>query len=200
MDVFVHNSGITKDGEMVSITDVDGMLSVLSKRTENRDEIAKALWVIAGECAEDTAIGYYGKILLLVDAPREKAGVLLAMGQACERSGDHRAALETYSRAFEFPQEPGLVWYFLHNNLGYCLNKEGRYLEAEKHCRAAINIDHRRYNAHKNLGIALQGLGRYCEAAKSFMAATIACPEDGRALRHLKDLVAAHPESLGTRR
>jgi tetratricopeptide (TPR) repeat protein len=114
----------------------------------------------------------------------------------CERLGGHRAALEVYSKAVELPQEPGLVAYFIRNNAGYCLNQEGRYREAEAHCRAAIEINPRQYNAHKNVGIALQGLGRYSEAAKCLMTAVIACPENPRALVHLEDLIAAHPEIL----
>jgi len=191
---------ITPEGELVSIEDVDGMLCVLSKRTENRDEIVQALWKLAGECADSghfaAASGYCEKILALVDTTGEKAECLLAMGQARERSGDHKAALEAYSRAVELPQEPDLVWYFLHNNYGYCLNLESRYQEAEVHCRAAIEIDPERYNAYKNLGIALQGLGRFPEAARSFILATMACPADGRALGHLEDLIASYPEII----
>jgi tetratricopeptide (TPR) repeat protein len=191
---------ITPDGDLVSIEDVDGMLSVLSKRTENRDEIVQALWGLADECFEaghySAAYGYCEKILALVDTAGAIAECLLAIGQARERIEDHKAALETYSRAVELPQEPDLVWYFLHNNLGYCLNLESRYQEAEAHCRAAIEIDPERHNAHKNLGTALQGMGRYCDSAKSFVDATLACPEDGRALGHLEDLIAAHGEIL----
>jgi tetratricopeptide (TPR) repeat protein len=186
---------ITPDGNLILLDDVDGMVSIISRRTENREEIVAMLWGLAGECADaghNVAFAYFDKILALVDAPGAKAECLLAMGQAWERSGDHKAALETYSRAFEMPQEPDNVWYFLHNNLGYCLNLESRYQEAEAHCRAAIKIDPYRHNGHKNLGVALQGLGRYCDAAKSFIVAVIACPEDGRALGHLEDLVAAH--------
>jgi tetratricopeptide (TPR) repeat protein len=118
------------------------------------------------------------------------------MGQAQERSGDCKAALETYARAFELPQERNIVWYFLNNNRGYCLSLDGRYQEAEMHCRAAIEIARERPNAHKNLGLALQGQGRYSEAARSFILATMACPEDARALGHLEDLIAAHGEIL----
>ncbi len=189
---------ITRDGELVSIEDVDRMLSILSGGTENREKIVQALWGLAEECSEAgrfaAACGYYEKILVLVDAPGEKARCLLAMGQALERARDYKAALEVYSRAFGVPQEPDLVWYFLHNNLGYCLNLEGRYREAEVHCRAAIEIDPDRYNAHKNLGIALQGQGRYSEAAESLMLAVRSCPEDPRALGHLEDLIVAHGE------
>jgi tetratricopeptide (TPR) repeat protein len=189
---------VAPDGELVSIKDVDRMLSLISRRTENRDEIVQALWTLAEECSEggylDAATAYFEKILILADEPGEKAACLLAMGQAYERARNFHAALEVYFRAFEFPQEPGPVWYFLNNNIGYCLNIEGRYQEAEEHCRAAIKINPDRSNAHKNLGISLRGQGRNAEAAKSFMAAIMACPEDGRALQCLEELFAAQPQ------
>lgn len=68
---------ITPEGELVSVEDVDRMLSILSRRTENRDEIVRMLWGLAGECADagrfDAACGYCEKILVLVDTPGEKA-------------------------------------------------------------------------------------------------------------------------------
>ena len=107
-----------------------------------------------------------------------------------------QAALEAYSRAFELPQEQNENWYFLHNNFGYCLNQVGKYQEAEKYCRAAMDIEPGRHNAWKNLGIALQGQGLYAEAAKNLILATKLCPADSRALAHLEDLIAGHREIL----
>lgn len=78
--------------------------------------------------------------------------------------------------------------------MGYCLNKLGRHSEAEEYCRAAIEINPNRYNAHKNRGLSLQHQSRHAEAARSFILATKLCPEDGRALEHLRDLISAHPE------
>jgi tetratricopeptide (TPR) repeat protein len=72
----------------------------------------------------------------------------------------------------------------------------GRHAEAEKYCRAAIEINPVAYNAHKNLGVALQGLGRYADAARSYVKAIDAFPYDRRALDHLDKLLAAHTEIL----
>ncbi len=191
---------IAPEGELVSIEDVDRILSVLTKHTENIHEIVQSLWAFAGECSQagyfNAAIGYYEKIFLLVDKPGEKAECLLAMGQVWERAGDYQSALDVYSRAFELPQKPDIVWYFLHNNSAFCQNLEGRHQEAEVHCRAAIEIDPDRFNARKNLALAVQGMGRYAEAAKSFVDAIMACPGDHRALGHLEDLIAAYPDIL----
>jgi tetratricopeptide (TPR) repeat protein len=191
---------ITRNGEVVPLENTDRVVAILCGHTENQDRIIKVLWILAEECGElgklSAACAYYEKIIILAETPAEKAEVLLDMGQMCERLGDHRAALEVYTKAVELPQEPGLVSYFIRNNAGYCLNQEGRYREAERYCRAAIEINPERHNAHKNLGVALQGLKKYCDAARSFMSAVIACPEDGRALKHLEDLIAAHSEIM----
>ena len=111
-----------------------------------------------------------------------------------EHVRDYSAALEAYSRALKLPQDSEEVWYYLNNNSGYCLIQLGRHQEAEKYCRSAIQIEPRRHNAHKNLALSLQHQCRYVQAARSFIRATKLCPNDGRALEHLKDLIGAHPE------
>ncbi len=191
---------IMPDGEMVPIQDTDRMFSIIVKGRESRDQITEFLWDLAKECWNSgyfkAAYDYLGKILSLVDDPREKAACLLSMGRAMEQLSDYQAAVEAYSRAFELPQEQNENWYFLNNNLGYCLNQVGRHQEAEKYCRAAIDIEPRRHNAWKNLGIALQGRGFYIEAALNLIRATNLCPTDSRALGHLEDLIAGHREIL----
>jgi tetratricopeptide (TPR) repeat protein len=86
------------------------------------------------------------------------------------------------------------TWYLLHNNLGYCLVQMRRYAEAERWCRAAIAINPLRHNAHKNLGLACEGQGRTVDAALAFVQAVKREAGDPRALRHLRELVGAHPE------
>jgi len=191
---------ITPDGEMVPIQDADRMFSVIVKDRESRDEITEILWSVAVECWNSSyfkaAYDYFEKILSLSGAPHEKTACLLNMGNAMEQLSDYQAALEAYSRAFELPQEQNENWYFLNNNFGYCLNQVGKYQEAEKYCRAAMDIEPGRHNAWKNLGIALQGQGLYAEAAKNLIHATKLCPIDCRALAHLEDLIAGHREIL----
>ena len=191
---------ITREGELVSIEDADNMFSILVRSTENTQEIVQQLREFAEECRDKglfrAAYAYLEKSLSLLNGPVDKAGCLLAMGQTLEGAGDYQAALITYARAFELPQEPKDIWYFLNNNLAFCLNKSGCHVEAEKHCRAAIKINPERHNAHKNLGIALQGLGRYADAARCYMRAAQLAPTDPRAMKHLEDLLAAHGEIL----
>jgi tetratricopeptide (TPR) repeat protein len=191
---------ILPDGEMVSIEDVDRMFSFIVRRTENRDEVRRFLQGLFQECADngrfEAACAYLERVLALLDSPDERAGCLLQMGQVREMSRDYKAAAAEYSRSFELPRRKNETWYFLNNNLGYCLNQEHRHQLAEKHCRAAIKIDPERHNAHKNLGVALEGQGRYADAAHCFIRATELCPTDPRALGLLENLVALHREIL----
>lgn len=174
------------------------MFAILAKRHDDQDEITRSLRGLAEECIgrgyHRAAYDYFEKILPLVDVPSEKSNCLLRMALVMELSQEYELALDSYLRALQLPQKSKEVWYFVNNNAGYCLNKTGQHQEAERYCRDAIKIDPNRHNAYKNLGIALQNLGRLVEAAQNFMQATKLCPEDARALVHLKDLIAGHPE------
>lgn len=86
--------------------------------------------------------------------------------------------------------------YFLNNNTGYMLWKQGRHVQAERFCRAAQRADRLRHNAMKNLGNALAGQGRHAEASLQFMHACIAAPGDPRAFHHLEDLAAEQRDAL----
>jgi Flp pilus assembly protein TadD len=101
-----------------------------------------------------------------------------------------------YALGLELPSAAPHVVYLLHNNRGYCLNVLQRHAEAEVDCRTAIAIDPTRHNAHKNLGLALAGQGRLAEAARCLLEADRRCPGDGRARRHLTELLTENPEIL----
>ena len=88
--------------------------------------------------------------------------------------------------------------YYLHNNLGYCLNLKGQYEDAERLCRLAIRVDPSRPNAHKNQGISLAALGQLRAAADAWIAATRANAADDRALGLLESMLADRPELLET--
>jgi tetratricopeptide (TPR) repeat protein len=125
-------------------------------------------------------------------SPEQKAHFCLSAGQRMEKSGDYAAAAACYSLAFRLAPEKSDVWYFLHNNVAYCLNQIGNYEAAEVYCRAAIDINPGRHNAYKNLAIALQGQEQYVEAAGLFLQAVRLQPGDSRALWHLESLMDAH--------
>jgi tetratricopeptide (TPR) repeat protein len=120
----------------------------------------------------------------------------LAMGQLQEGLGDFEVAARFYQEGLEMPSGAALTRYWLNNNLGYCLIQLGRPSEAMALLEAAIALDGRRANAHKNLGLAHAQLGAYAPAAQCFVNATQADALDPRSLKHLEELIAAHPEVL----
>ena len=126
--------------------------------------------------------------------PTAKAYFCLCAGQEMERQQNYEAAIACYSLAFGLTPGTDDVWYFLHNNLGFCLNHFEKYEEAEPYCRQAVEMYPARHNAYKNLGISLQGQAQYLAAAEQFLKAVLICSNDPRALSDLKLLGQQHPE------
>jgi tetratricopeptide (TPR) repeat protein len=164
------------------------------------EALEEAVWQLARFYS---AVGRQGdatacvtRLLANTPDPAKQAGGYLALGQLLEQEERYAEAEAMYARGLAILPAAGEVGYFLHNNRGYCLNLLGRHAEAEVHCRAAIALDPARHNAHKNLGLALAGQGRLAEAARSLLEADRRYPADGRARRHLAELLAAHPDVL----
>jgi tetratricopeptide (TPR) repeat protein len=86
------------------------------------------------------------------------------------------------------------TWYFIHNNLGYCLNHCGRHEEAVPYLERAIDLDPLRHNAYKNMGIACEGLGQLTDAALFYIKAVQTNASDPRSLMHLELLAQKHPD------
>lgn len=128
--------------------------------------------------------------------PGEKGFLYFTTGQYMEQISDFEKAVDYYQKAFALEPSNQRIWYFIHNNLGYSLNRLGRYDEGERFCRIATKINPRIHNAYKNLGIALEGQGRDLEAAKNYIEATKANAADDRPLHHLEDLCKRNPQLL----
>jgi Flp pilus assembly protein TadD len=122
------------------------------------------------------------------------AEVLFHLGQTMERVRDWESAIRWYTQAMELRPRSVFYWYLIHNNIGFSLNQQERFVDAEVYLRKAILIDPRRANAFKNLGLSLEGQGRLAEAARSYVASVRADAADPRALRHLEELVERHSE------
>ncbi len=191
---------VVVNDEALPVEDPDNVLDTIRRHSRNRKEIYDRLSGILNHCSRKglnaAAYDYGEKMLLYASTPAEKAYCLLCMGIMKERVGEFAEALVTYLSAFDLTPERNDTWYFLNNNLGYCLNIFGRYDAAERRCRTAIEINPRRHNAYKNLGISLQGQGKYSRAAHALIRATRLCPEDQRALHHLEALIHDQKESL----
>lgn len=196
----VEKEKVRFDGECISLEDPEKVFAKLMEHPRDKREISKALYGFFTECCKRgddvTAYAYAEKMLLYADNAGQKAYCLLCMGQLKERVGDLGEALKIYLSAMNLPPERNDDWYFLCNNLGYCLNWFGRHAEAAPFCRAAIEINPRRHNAYKNLGIALQGQGEFSKAADAYIEATRICPRDGRALNLLEELVSHEKERI----
>jgi len=125
--------------------------------------------------------------------PEHKAHCHLALGQIATDEQCLDTALQHFNRALGFEPKKPKVAYVLHNNMGYCLNRLGRFAEAEDHCRVAIGIDSRRPSAYRNLGLSLEGQGSLVGAAWALVESLKIDSSDGRARDLLKKLIAAQP-------
>jgi tetratricopeptide (TPR) repeat protein len=185
---------IFPDGTAVALENVDGMRrAVATLFGDRRDAAVQSFCDCAREVHE---VGLPGLVPEYIACAREAGGspeitarAILELGAALERADDLASAAIAYESAIDLPERDPFTWYFLYNNLGYCLAKTGRFVEAVPYCLAAIRINPAQYNAFKNLGIAYQGLGRFEEAAGCFRHAYIVNPRNGRARQHLADLL-----------
>jgi len=144
----------------------------------------------------EPALEIIKELLNMAENNEEKAHYYLTFGQFMEEEENFAAAVEYYTQASLIGQSNTEMRYFINNNLGYSLNKLGKFEEGEKYCRKAIEINPRRNNAYKNLGISLEGQCHYEEAAYYYVQATKIESIDPRATGHLQDLLERHPEIL----
>ena len=169
----------------------------LAKLDDPKADPEEALWAViqmyCGTGRHPVGLGYMEKVVAAAVDPEKKAHCYLALGGIMEQVNDYKAAIGWYRRALGLEPTHSGTWYFINNNLGYCLNHFGKFTEAENYCRRAIALNGERYNAHKNLGISLQGQGLVGEAARCFVRAVQLEAADPRALRHLEDLLAENP-------
>jgi tetratricopeptide (TPR) repeat protein len=183
-------------GEEVSAEEAERRLlaRLQQKECELDEAIFELAWFYSTCGRQEVSFGYVQRLLSQTTDPEKLARCYLTLGQLMEQIDDYQAAISYYRQAFELEPVSSTTWYFINNNLGYCLNVGGAYKAAEPYLRAAIQIDPDRYNAYKNLGISLQGQGDCVGAARAYVKATQADASDGRALRLLEILIQTHPE------
>ena len=188
----------TPEGPLIEMSAAEMEKTLLKRVEAEKAQPTEALWQLARfyQQSKQTEKGVtcLRQILAEMCEPENKAGCVLAMGQMMESANDYEGAVRYYKEALALEPVQTAAWYFINNNLGFCLNTLGQFAEGETYCRKAIEIDPNRPNAYKNVGIALSGQGRYREAAKCFVTATQVNASDPRALRLLQDLVRDHPE------
>jgi tetratricopeptide (TPR) repeat protein len=171
---------------------------LLQKLKDEKDSPVQALWELAqfykSERRFDEATACLGNLLHLVPDLEGRAACLMALGQIREQLGVFPDAVSFYRQALACEPANEFTWYFIHNNLGFCLAALGEMTDAERYCRMAIRIAPGRPNAHKNLGIVLRTQGRLEESAQAFITSTRADASDGRASMLLERLLEEHPE------
>jgi len=117
----------------------------------------------------------------------------LALGQIATDEQRLDAALKHFTAALELAPKNRKVLYVLHNNIGFCLNRLGHFVQGEKYCRMAIDIDWTRASAYRNLGASLEGQKNLVGAAWALTEAVKADTADNRARILLEKLVTANP-------
>jgi tetratricopeptide (TPR) repeat protein len=171
------------------------LLARLKRRKHNTEEV---LWELAGlyACATkaDKALTCFRQIMSRRADLEDKARCVLAMGATMERVRQYQAAVGFYKQAYGIEPMNINTWYWINNNLGFCLNALGRYEEGQGYCRSATQAMPNRPNAFKNLGISMEGLRKFAEAAKNYIKATQLDAADPRALVHLESLLKKHPQ------
>ena len=121
--------------------------------------------------------------LILMDANAQESALhLLQLGALMEKLDVYESALAFYARAQPLDREENDTWYFLNNNLGYCLNVFKRHAEAEPLCREAIRINSDRHNAFKNLAVSQEGQDQFISAVENYILAVEKYPYDPRSL------------------
>jgi tetratricopeptide (TPR) repeat protein len=177
----------------------DDTEKLLLRQLENHERAPQdVLWDLvrfySATGRQGVAVDYCNRLAATTESPERKAFYYMSMGCLLEQLDDFASAINCYSAALSLEPIETHTWYFINNNLGYCLNQFGRYTEAESYCRTAIHTDPARYNAYKNLGVSLESQGRIADAARCYIMAVKTNAADSRALTHLQQLVAHYPE------
>jgi tetratricopeptide (TPR) repeat protein len=187
---------VESDGKIVTLEEAEKMLLEKLKKCEDELEntVLDLVLLYSRLGQQDIAVQYLERLITATADPEKKAQYFLRMGQLMEQTRNYEAAITFYRHAFSLEPTHNEVWYFINNNLGFCLNHFNRHVEAEPYCRAAIKIDPLRQNAYKNLGISLEGQGKYTRAVEFYIKAVQANAADARAFVLLEDLVRRHQE------
>ena len=178
--------------------DTEGLLLERLKNSKSEDDYFRWMLFVVGfyrginkiESATRLLEGY----IQLSKNPEQSAHCHLALGQIATDEQKLDIALKHFSAALELAPKKRKVGYVLHNNIGYCLNNLGRFVEGEKYCRTAIEMDWARASGYRNLGVSLQGQGNLIGAVWALAEAVRADATDTRARQILDRLLAAHPD------
>jgi tetratricopeptide (TPR) repeat protein len=186
------------DRPLVELTLADAEKFFLEQLDKQELDPSQKFWKLTSFYIQSHA---YGKALALLDGRADqetdidrKSDCYLSTALCMEGLQRWDEAIEYYRKAHALGRCQSPQWYFINNNLGFCLNTLGKHEEGERYCRAAIEVNHDLPNAYKNLGVALQGQNRPREAAQAYITALRVNVADTRPLALFKKLMADHPE------
>lgn len=187
-----------RDGIPMAVGEIERLLR--EEIEEATGSSKQALWDLAVLYSRTGRQMLAADCIIRLDAiasdDEERARCGLAIGQLQEQLGDFEAAAHHYSATLKFESVSPDIRYWLLNNLGYSLLQLSRPDDAIPYLEIAVATDRDRPNAHKNLGLAHARLGAYARAVACYVSATQANATDPRSLRHLEELIDAHPELL----
>jgi tetratricopeptide (TPR) repeat protein len=123
----------------------------------------------------------------------QKAHCHLTLGQIATDEQRFEAAVGHFNAALELKPRPKKITYVLQNNVAYCLNMLGRYIEGERHCRLAVELNGNRASGYRNLGVSLKGQGKIVEALWALVEAAKLDVSDERARVLLRTLIVENP-------
>ena len=168
------------------------------QKMNSADDLRKTLYDLAHSFKSR---GSYGEAIfcyreLLERSADTQADVtyLFALGQIMEKMHDYENAVSYYQEASKLCNVIFDMSYWINNSLGFSLCMLKRFLEAEKYCRLAIDMNAGRLNAFKNLGLALEGQGKLREAIDAYVTAIKIDAKDIRAMNLFEIILDRHPE------
>ena len=177
--------------------DTEGLLLERLKSSKTDEDYFRWLLFVVGFYRGinkvDSAVQLLEGYISANKSAEQSAHCHLALGQIATDECKFDVALKHFTDALEMAPKKRKVSYVLHNNIGYSLNALGRFVEGEKYCRAAIEMDWVRASGYRNLGVSLQGQGNIVGAAWALNEAIKADGADLRARQLLDKLITAHP-------
>jgi Flp pilus assembly protein TadD len=184
------------------VEDTEKMLLDRLQNAANEDDHFRWLLFVVGYYRgaqrTDTAKALLQRFLSETKTSEYKVHCHLGLGQIATDEKDFETALNHFNGALSLKPSTKKLEYVLLNNAGYCLNMLGRFVEGERNCRKALEVDWLRPSAYRNLGVSLHGNGKIIDAAWALVEAAKADPSDDRARSILQNLLSMNPELVVT--
>ncbi len=165
-------------GEPMSDEEIEKRLLARIEKAENylEDAITSLVIFFCNTNRPELGLQFMARLQGYTDDPEKNADYLLTVGRIMEQIRNYEAAAIVYKKAFSLEPANTETWYFINNNLGFSLNRLGRFEEAESYCRTAIEIDPKRFNAYQEPGDIHGRAGSlYCGGTSLYQSSASQC-------------------------